>query len=191
MRPAMTRPSTSVGPPAANGMIMVIDRSGNFCAVASLLNARMAAARVVANTFTFIVIYSRYGSSSPGWLNNSPNVRLWNISARGRIGLLGFDVGCADHLSPLLGFVGDEFPKVGGRERQHQCCQLQRLGSISARPAGSYRIKLHGRPCARKGAKMPINVATGSLPLDEVPPCRLRTIQIGGAAAAGRETFSV
>ena len=32
MRCAITRPSTSVGPPAANGMIMVTGRVGKFCA---------------------------------------------------------------------------------------------------------------------------------------------------------------
>src|SRR6516162_10172260 len=34
----------SVGPPAANGMIMVIGRSRNFCALACELNASMVAA---------------------------------------------------------------------------------------------------------------------------------------------------
>jgi hypothetical protein len=37
------------------------------------------------------------------------------------------------------------------------------MTGISARPAGSYQIKLHGCPCRRKGDKMAISVATGSL----------------------------
>src|SRR5262249_1811622 len=29
------------------------------------------------------------------------------------------DVGSPDYLAPLLGFFGDQFPKLGGREREH------------------------------------------------------------------------
>src|SRR5262249_22938216 len=39
---------------------------------------------------------------------------LWNIGAT-RMALFGLDVGRPDHLAPLLGFVGDELAKVGGR----------------------------------------------------------------------------
>ena len=46
MRPATTRPSMSVGPPAANGMTMVIGRSGNFWALACELSASTVAAKV-------------------------------------------------------------------------------------------------------------------------------------------------
>src|SRR5215813_3276455 len=33
-----------------------------------------------------------------------------------RAALLRLDVACPDHLAPLLGFVGDQLAKVGGRE---------------------------------------------------------------------------
>src|SRR5262249_32295888 len=42
MRWAMTRPSTSVGPPAAKGTIMVIGLLGKFCADAAAMLASSA-----------------------------------------------------------------------------------------------------------------------------------------------------
>ena len=33
---------------------------------------------------------------------------------------VGPDVGRADHLGPLLGFIGDELPEVGGRTRKYR-----------------------------------------------------------------------
>jgi hypothetical protein len=38
--------------------------------------------------------------------------------------LLHFDVGRPDHLAPLLGFVGDELPELGGRGRKHGAAQV-------------------------------------------------------------------
>jgi hypothetical protein len=46
---------------------------------------------------------------------------LWNVGCdRGSVRL---DAGELDHLRPFLGFVGDEFAKVGGREREHVATQ--------------------------------------------------------------------
>jgi hypothetical protein len=53
IRPAMTRPSTSVGPPAANGMTIVTGRVGKSCAPAEAPNAIVAAA-IAANNLIFI-----------------------------------------------------------------------------------------------------------------------------------------
>ena len=39
-------------------------------------------------------------------------------------GLLGLDVGRPDHLAPLLGFVGDELAKVGGRASDHRAAEV-------------------------------------------------------------------
>src|SRR5262245_17383609 len=44
MRSARSRPTTSVGPPAANGTIMVMGRDGYVCAVATLENVGATAA---------------------------------------------------------------------------------------------------------------------------------------------------
>jgi len=51
----------SVGPPAANGMIMVIGRSRNFCALACELNASMVAATATTD-FTHMI----FRTSHPG-----------------------------------------------------------------------------------------------------------------------------
>src|SRR5262245_25908117 len=40
------------------------------------------------------------------------------------VSLLRLDVGRADHLGPLLGFVSDEFPKLYGREREPVATQI-------------------------------------------------------------------
>src|SRR5262245_11205495 len=37
---------------------------------------------------------------------------------------VGLDVGGPDHLAPFLGFVGDQPPKVDGREREHVATQV-------------------------------------------------------------------
>src|SRR5438046_818295 len=42
----------------------------------------------------------------------------------GTIASLGFNMGCADHLAPFLGFVGDQLAKVGGRARKDGPAQL-------------------------------------------------------------------
>ena len=34
------------------------------------------------------------------------------------------DVGSPDYLAPFLGFVGDQFRKFGGREREHVATQV-------------------------------------------------------------------
>src|SRR5262249_10330898 len=34
------------------------------------------------------------------------------------------DVGSPDYLAPFLGFVGDQFPKFSGREREHGATQV-------------------------------------------------------------------
>ena len=57
MRPATMRPSTSVGPPAANGMIMVIERLGKSSAFAGTVTAKIVAASA-ARTLFFIGISS-------------------------------------------------------------------------------------------------------------------------------------
>ena len=46
---------------------------------------------------------------------------LWNIA---EFPSLRLDAGVLDHLSPLLGVVGDELAKVGGREREHDPTQV-------------------------------------------------------------------
>src|SRR5271166_4298760 len=38
----------------------------------------------------------------------------------GTAALVGLNAGELDHLGPLLGFVGDQLSKVGGRARQHR-----------------------------------------------------------------------
>jgi hypothetical protein len=37
---------------------------------------------------------------------------------------LRLDVGRADHLAPLLGFLGNELPEVGGRARKRGATQI-------------------------------------------------------------------
>src|SRR6476660_7921350 len=45
---------------------------------------------------------------------------------------VGLDAGRPDHLTPLLGFIGDELPEVGGRTRKYRAAlvgkQLLELG---------------------------------------------------------------
>ena len=50
IRSPMTRAITSVGPPAANGTIMVIGRDGKDCAAALPANPDIAAIAVIAKT---------------------------------------------------------------------------------------------------------------------------------------------
>src|SRR5262249_60866205 len=53
---------------------------------------------------------------------DSPN-GIYGISAA--IGaLLGLDVGRPDHFAPLLGLVGDELAKIGGRARKQRAAQV-------------------------------------------------------------------
>src|SRR3984893_13960901 len=44
---------------------------------------------------------------------------LRNVSPD-RSASVGLDAGRPDHLTPLLGFIGDEFPEVGGRTRKYR-----------------------------------------------------------------------
>jgi hypothetical protein len=48
----------------------------------------------------------------------------WNIRRRSTAALVRFDVGCPDHLAPLLGFIGDELAEFGGRHRQWNATQV-------------------------------------------------------------------
>ena len=48
----------------------------------------------------------------------------WNIRRRSRAALVRFNVGCPDHLAPLLGFIGDELAEFGGRHRQWNAAQV-------------------------------------------------------------------
>jgi hypothetical protein len=41
-------------------------------------------------------------------------IRLTGFMERRRVQSVRLDVGCADHLAPLLGFVGDEPAKISG-----------------------------------------------------------------------------
>src|SRR5262245_35662280 len=53
---------------------------------------------------------------------DSRNGTLWNIlPIRGSVRL---DARELDHLGPLLGFLGNEFPEIGGRERDHGAAAL-------------------------------------------------------------------
>src|SRR5262249_9923263 len=61
------------------------------------------------------ILYSITSSARPG-IRHSRNETLWKVRAAS----LWLDVGRPDHLAPLLGFVGDEPAKVGGRE--HKWC---------------------------------------------------------------------
>src|SRR5581483_6530135 len=54
MRPATSRPSTSVGPPAANGMTIVIAWLGKLSALAAAANASVAAAASAAASLIFM-----------------------------------------------------------------------------------------------------------------------------------------
>ena len=49
---------------------------------------------------------------------------LWN--ARG-VRLLRLNVGCSDHLGPLLGIVGNELAKFSGCARKHDAAQVAEL----------------------------------------------------------------
>src|SRR5262245_25649910 len=49
---------------------------------------------------------------------------LWNV--RPRPTLLRLDVGRADHLAPLLSFVGNELAKVGWRVCEHVATQIRK-----------------------------------------------------------------
>ena len=41
---------------------------------------------------------------------------------------LRLDVGCSDHLTPLLDLVGNEFSKVGGRTGKHHATEVGKAG---------------------------------------------------------------
>jgi hypothetical protein len=56
----------------------------------------------------------------------SRNGTLWNPArAPGQL-LRRLDVEGPDDVAPLLGFVGDELAKVGGREREHVATQISK-----------------------------------------------------------------
>jgi len=52
---------------------------------------------------------------------DSRNGTLWNI-----VRSLHLDIGSPNHLAPLLGFVGDELAKIGGREREHVATEVSK-----------------------------------------------------------------
>ena len=45
-------------------------------------------------------------------------------AATGHRGSIYLDVGCPDHLAPLLGFVNDELAKIGRRIQKHRDTEL-------------------------------------------------------------------
>src|SRR5262245_61599459 len=53
---------------------------------------------------------------------HSPNETLWNIVRD--VGSLRLDVGRADHLGPLLGFVDDQLTELGRRSRQWRAAEV-------------------------------------------------------------------
>ena len=57
-----------------------------------------------------------------GRVDGSGYWTIWNVS-RG-CGSLRLDVGRPDHLAPLLGLVGDEPSKVGGRARKYAAAEI-------------------------------------------------------------------
>src|SRR5450830_248596 len=74
----MTRPSTSVGPPAANGMTMVSWRVGKFCAPADPVSAS-----TLANAAVMIAFFNECSST----LGGGPS-RSWRRRSRLPIGWL-------------------------------------------------------------------------------------------------------
>src|SRR6516162_7700362 len=61
-------------------------------------------------------------SAISGHCRHSPNGTLWNI--RAFPASVRLDAGKLDHLAPLVGFVGYELSKVGGRTGEHRSSQI-------------------------------------------------------------------
>jgi hypothetical protein len=61
----------------------------------------------------------RSAYSAPRW---RPAVRRTGVTEYwiGTAASVGLDVGRADHLAPLLGFLGDQLAEVGGRARKRR-----------------------------------------------------------------------
>jgi hypothetical protein len=55
---------------------------------------------------------------------------VYGTSVRQQTALVGPDVGRADHLGPLLGFISDELPQVCGRIRKCRPAQVRKPRSI-------------------------------------------------------------
>src|SRR5262249_60699740 len=64
--------------------------------------------------------------------------QLWN--SVGILGSLRLDAGRPDHLAPLLGFVCDELPEIGRREREHVATEIGVTASARSLPALIYPI---------------------------------------------------
>src|SRR5262249_33433060 len=51
----------------------------------------------------------------------------YGIFHRGSCGSLGLNVSSPDHLAPLLGFLGDQLSKVGGRAGEQHTARISEL----------------------------------------------------------------
>jgi len=58
-------------------------------------------------------------------VTHSTNETLRNVAA---LGSFRFDVGCADHLGPLLGFLGEELGEIGRSARKRYSAQIGKPG---------------------------------------------------------------
>jgi hypothetical protein len=61
-----------------------------------------------------VVAQANYGPAGAHIEVRTPASRVAGIVGGGCHGLLRLDVGCTDHLGPLLGIFGDELSKLGG-----------------------------------------------------------------------------
>src|SRR5262249_1724793 len=59
------------------------------------------------------------------WARSEGRTKVMGISPLGSVRL---DVGCPDHLGPLLSFILDELAKVGGRTSNHHATHIDELG---------------------------------------------------------------
>jgi hypothetical protein len=53
----------------------------------------------------------------------SRNGTIWNVPTIGA-GSFRFDIGCSDHLGPLLGFIRDELAELGRRHRHRDVAEV-------------------------------------------------------------------
>jgi hypothetical protein len=55
-----------------------------------------------------------YSIASSSGIRDFAERESWNIGGSRIAASVRLDVGCPDHLAPLLGFIGDQLAEVGG-----------------------------------------------------------------------------